>query len=328
LAVKRVVGLPGEDIDIRRGDIYADGQIVRKSLKQQRSMAVLVHDNRFRPSSQSVTPPRWRPQRQNTGWQTEADGFRYSYPIPRGSASADSPAAASGQQEAGLDWLAYHHRPCFAGSDGRDTGPVTDHYGYNQGLSRHLSEVTDLMLTCQVRMTGRGTFAVLANDAGETFQVHWNRHRGQAELWCGEQVAAQAKVPVSLGERWVRLELLVCDQQVQLALDGNARIAYTYTPKEVPPHPSPRPLALGAVGLTAEVADVCVWRDVYYTHPRKRSVDWSLEQPLAADEYLLLGDNSPLSLDARNAPEEGQASRSAFVGRILPQPRKGYHYPP
>ena len=36
IAVKRVVGLPGETIEIRDGDIYADGRIQRKTLAQQR----------------------------------------------------------------------------------------------------------------------------------------------------------------------------------------------------------------------------------------------------------------------------------------------------
>ena len=35
ILVKRVVGLPGESIEIRNGDVYADGQIQRKNLAQQ-----------------------------------------------------------------------------------------------------------------------------------------------------------------------------------------------------------------------------------------------------------------------------------------------------
>ena len=42
--MKRVVGLPGETIEIRGGDVYVNGAIARKSLAQQREMAVLVHD--------------------------------------------------------------------------------------------------------------------------------------------------------------------------------------------------------------------------------------------------------------------------------------------
>src|SRR5207237_453806 len=41
--IKRVVGLPGETIQVRDGDVYADGKIVRKTLDEQRHMTLLVH---------------------------------------------------------------------------------------------------------------------------------------------------------------------------------------------------------------------------------------------------------------------------------------------
>ena len=47
--VKRVVGLPGESIRIKGGDIFVDGKIVRKSLAEIRAMRILVHDSRFQP---------------------------------------------------------------------------------------------------------------------------------------------------------------------------------------------------------------------------------------------------------------------------------------
>ena len=49
LEVKRVVGLPGERISIRQGDVYADGRLARKTLPQLRAAAVLVHDSGFEP---------------------------------------------------------------------------------------------------------------------------------------------------------------------------------------------------------------------------------------------------------------------------------------
>ena len=69
LSVKRVVGLPGEHIRIRHGDIYANGSILRKSFHQQRKMSVLVHDDRFRPSTAVENHPRWRPKIESSRWQ-------------------------------------------------------------------------------------------------------------------------------------------------------------------------------------------------------------------------------------------------------------------
>ena len=61
--VKRVVGLPGESIQIDRGDIVVNGKIARKTLKEQRATRVLVFDNNFVPRDAdtrygSDVPPR------------------------------------------------------------------------------------------------------------------------------------------------------------------------------------------------------------------------------------------------------------------------------
>lgn len=44
LCVKRVVGMPGEQIELHDGDLYAGGQPVRKSLPEQHALAVLVNE--------------------------------------------------------------------------------------------------------------------------------------------------------------------------------------------------------------------------------------------------------------------------------------------
>ena len=56
--VKRVVGLPGESIRIKGGDIFVNGRIARKSLAEIRAMRMLVHDSRFQPRDAGRFP-RW-----------------------------------------------------------------------------------------------------------------------------------------------------------------------------------------------------------------------------------------------------------------------------
>src|SRR5208282_2909622 len=63
LLVKRVVGLPGENIQVIDGKIYANGQIRRKTLRQQRALRILVHDDDY-----AGTTPRWRPQDVGSNW--------------------------------------------------------------------------------------------------------------------------------------------------------------------------------------------------------------------------------------------------------------------
>jgi signal peptidase I len=47
--VKRVVGLPGEQIQIIDGDLYADGSLCRKSWDEQCQLRIPVHVHRYRP---------------------------------------------------------------------------------------------------------------------------------------------------------------------------------------------------------------------------------------------------------------------------------------
>ena len=66
LVVKRLVGLPGETVELRHGDLYIDGRLERKTLRQQRATAVLVHDahwilHRFEDWQSARPPPlTWR----------------------------------------------------------------------------------------------------------------------------------------------------------------------------------------------------------------------------------------------------------------------------
>jgi signal peptidase I len=60
-----------------------------------------------------------------------------------------------------------------------------------------------------------------------------------------------------------------------------------------------------------------VYRDVYYTPP-KRPVA-SLARQLGPDEYFILGDNSPISVDSRSWMGGETVPARLLVGRMLNQ---------
>src|SRR5262249_37164142 len=115
--VKRVAGLPGESIRIAGGDVYADGKVARKSLKEQRAMRIPVFDNNFVPKD-GARFPRWffrrggPGQRLESGWR--ADGPRFIH-------------APVGPPDGATDWVVYHHWDPELGR----WGPVHDFVGYN-----------------------------------------------------------------------------------------------------------------------------------------------------------------------------------------------------
>lgn len=325
LRVKRIVGLPGEHVSIHRGDVYVDGAIVRKDLNQLRKMCVLVHDDRFRPSIPGENRQRWLPTSTTTRWRQERNGFSFS---PSEARDDDAVTSSTGKEpctDDSIDWLVYHHRSSLPMAPKRgNESPVTDNYAYNQGLSRDLSVVTDLLLTCRVKLSGAGVLAVLAHDGHQPIEMRWDVGRSHVGLLYQGATVAEATKPAAPPDREVLLEAMVCDRQVQLALDGHTYLAYTYAAANLPLRPSAQPLAIGAADLAVEVTDLCIWRDVYYTHPQGVAVEWSMGGTLAEGEYFLLGDNSPISVDSRHEIADARVARRDIMGRVFPQPEVSY----
>jgi hypothetical protein len=74
-------------------------------------------------------------------------------------------------------------------------------------------------------------------------------------------------------------------------------------------------MAIGAAGIGLQIEGLRVWRDVYYLDPQGLSRRWEVQAPLGADEFALLGDNQPVSIDSRqwDPPAVG---RRAVSGRV------------
>lgn len=75
--VKRLVGLPGERVQIIDGDVYADGELCRKDWSDQRALRIPVHQHRAPASSDANHQPHWRllPAATASGWQADGDRF-------------------------------------------------------------------------------------------------------------------------------------------------------------------------------------------------------------------------------------------------------------
>lgn len=290
LGVKRVVGLPGESVRIRRGDVFINGQIARKNLQEQRAVAQLVY--RVRPDRRRSDDPRWRSNADEDGWQLQ-NGVFYHHHRPGGS------------QPGAVDWLNYHHPA---------QRPVQDDVSYNQGQSRKLNDVTDLMLTCLVATSGSGQL-LLAADAGcQRFELRLPHPGGDICLYCRGRCVARAPIGPGTGRTARLIELSLFDAQLLLAIDGTVHLRYTYDrPTEEVLHPW-KPLAVGARKLDVVLRNLTVWRDIYYTRPPWGR--WGLDRAcrLGADEIFVLGDNSPISADSRSWPNGAGLPRRLVVG--------------
>lgn len=110
--VKRVVGLPGESVQVKEGDLYIDGQIQRKDLHTQHAVRLLVYDHQYRPENDNFFQPRFIPveaaaQNENDQapgkhrvWVAQGDEFEFD-------ATNDDPLSTSGRQQ--WSWVKYQH---------------------------------------------------------------------------------------------------------------------------------------------------------------------------------------------------------------------------
>lgn len=77
--VKRVVGLPGERVQIIDGDVYADGRLCRKDLETQRRLRVPVYDHQYQPTDSEQFHARWSPIAAtpvgSDAWQSDESAF-------------------------------------------------------------------------------------------------------------------------------------------------------------------------------------------------------------------------------------------------------------
>jgi signal peptidase I len=354
-SVKRIVGLPGERLAIRGGDLFVDERRLQKSLDEFRRVAILVHDNEHRHVSESRLPERWFAEVSPSGWQVAANG-RFEWrrtdhksPLPKKN--------ASGQAGARFEWLIYRQWPCLPPPSQRAReSPVLDSYGYNQGVSRSLNDVHDLMLACRLLFRGPGSIALRGTDGTREWQVRiaatgpdtrtedaglekavsaLTAERegvrapirpapggGAISLWCNGRKVGD--VPAVLFD-WRRprlVEMARVDERVLVAIEGTLVLSHQMEPpgNDPLPHRSAcRPFAIGTDAAEVDVSNLRIYRDLYYLHPWGTRQAWEMEQPLGSDEIFVLGDNCPISRDSRNWPREG-VSLVDVLGIVVPLP--------
>ena len=304
MLVKRVVGLPGEIVAIRRGDVYIDGRIRRKTLAQQRAVRILVHDADFRPTIEPALPPRWQSTLGSAGgWHWTRDGF-----------------SARGSTTGRVDWLVYEHWRRGAEPGTTVPSPVVDLCSYNQGRPRREEDVypvADLMLSVRlVQVQGGGRLWLRASDGLEEFRVEIDPRDRHFTVFRGgrDTPVVQGDLPMFLDSEV--LEMSLFDQQFLLAVGGRTTTAIAYDRTGGDPPGSPEPLAIGCQDLEVVLKDVKVYRDIYYSH-QARNDSRLLEHGvcLGDGEFFVLGDNSPISEDSRSWSDNGAVRAEQLIGR-------------
>ena len=207
--VKRVVGLPGEKIEINDGDIYADGKIQRKTLRQQRAMRILVHDDDY-----AGATPRWRPLDAGSNWTRQHGRLVH--------------AENTGDD---IGWLVYNH--ASPGSDNAQApARVTDYGFYNRGRFQRneaIHPMADVAMSFRIEeIHGRGLLSLQATDGRDEFMVQIDPGAEKYTVLKNREknrqtpVAAAGDLPGSL--RGQTIEVSLFDRQFLLSIAGRTLV--------------------------------------------------------------------------------------------------------
>jgi signal peptidase I len=328
--IKRLIGLPGERIELIDGDLFVNDRLARKTRDAQRSLwfpyfnqdyrpcrpaprALLHFDpRRSEPIQWGSFNPRWVALDRDAPWsglQTRVIRFD---------------GAAGDRSE--IQFVTGPDQPL-------EPGLIQDTYGYNPPLSDPLLDrpfsdnhrktrvpqiVTDVRLSAEIEIAAAGPdgyvefltangehrfYACLRAD-GELSLQHGSGQEDARQIW------GRCRVPIRDGP--IRLAIGHVDGTVVVEVDGQAVLESTPTQYEITPDlarergrtkTSPL-LRIAARNVRAAFRHLLIERDVHYTND-----GYSEEGPgygveghpitLRSGEYFVLGDNSPSSLDAR-----------------------------
>jgi signal peptidase I len=370
--VKRIVGLPNEAVQIIDGDIYADGQICRKDLTQQRAVRIPVFDGDYLPNDPPAGRGDWVIETSQSPWKAQGHGFTVSCP----NTTPTSRVAAE------ISWLAFRRWVRDGGTyrtevpvDARPESvhfargaypqlrfdaagrrfiligaldaserdrllatnadsavrsaigelykrsheaPITDDYGYNRADSGLVPmRVRDVMLECELECdSDAGQVFFEIGDGNQTFRLTIDRSRNEVRLTAAgrDQTLRAAPIASNATQLSFKIELSIFDRQVIAAIDG-LPLFPAYECDVGHAEPPRTPLRIGACRASVRISALKVYRDIYYTRGQGRN---GVDRPfqLAANEYFVLGDNSPVSNDGRSWID-GAVQESQLIGKPL-----------
>jgi signal peptidase I len=305
LYVKRIVGLPGERLEIRGGDVWIDGKIARKPDHVNDSVlkAVFPVKDGGIELGRAFAPAE--------GVEVQGGEARFLSGA-EGELRLRSHVKAEYLHGYDPDWK------IPPGTNG--TEAVAD---LELAFDATLDEgAQDLRITLTAD-EGDTVFTLPVAGSGRSAAIEFRPVRAAAEprpLWPDAAGAAPAVTGALPAGRTVRVVARNIDREVTLRVDGElvARIDDDRSPFR-----TDRPdkaLATLAIRGGGSVGHVIVRRDIYYT-PRVDEPVWQIPE----DSYFGLGDNTQGSLDSRGWELQTIHLRdgSAHSGFFFPPPRFG-----
>ncbi len=295
--IKRLVGLPGESVQIIDGDIYIDGQIARKPPKVQQELWMVIYDNNFYPA---------REKQEKFIVDVDEDGnFAFSQPFLRGENSAwniraDGPTVFSLNSDPDDSYGLFF--------DSRGGKRFRSTYAYNPSTDNlNKPYCSDLRMLFDLHPDSDEWTIGGVLKKYETYYSAAIEQREDGKIWMileefeGDEGFTLVQKEISLPiEDFYSFEFYNVDHQLHFAFAGetltydlgrgDADAGHIYYNIE------PEVRIFGAGKL--QIANLGLYRDIHYIDMPNRATK---RDPfvLNEDEFFVCGDNSPASLDSR-----------------------------
>lgn len=320
--IKRLVGTPGDTVEIIDGDVYIDGIIQSKPDHVQDELWIKIFDNNhqmennaLRVNNRNYDQP-FKPNNAQSQWHS--DNLQHTYRHKK----SDAVEILSFKQ-ARLNAIS----KCLVAYNG-------------QSNMLPLPYASDLKIEAVITPgSSEGQCLFSLGKYGKSYQGRL-QFNGKCEIIGKESsgvVAEGTFSPLSVN-KGIDISFSIVDHNITLTVDGksitwtgpNSAAAWGYNKETInneqhlrtnSTHNNALPTVAIATNSDVLISDVSIYRDIHYTtnNNARTSVDNPFA-PLGSDEYFVCGDNSPNSFDSRlwNTPGIGNNGKTFRTG-IVPR---------